>query len=1808
MKGLGDEGDDTVAHGTAPPKSTGGGGYVFEDKVSAWFLAHMLTGVPPLGVDFGQLESVSFQTKVDGWYLDDLLLSFDGGRRYAISVKSSDQFEHARAPADFVSAIWNQWLGGSPFDAETDYMGLASAPQQPDVRRALASLVRKATAGEGLGDRYTKKGWASVEERSLFSSLSCPQELAVTHDVTEKNTSDLLRHLKFREFDFEDDPSRSETEAVECCRSALTCRELSQGRKLWDRLLRISAELRPHAGKVAYTELLARLRTEFDLAGFPDLEPDWLRLRKLTLTNVGQVPDSIGQKVRLSRQEDIAGIESQIAEKPVVVLVGPSGVGKSTTAKQWAEQLLSHREICLWFNANSFDGRDFAAFEAALRLNNSLDKLLRSVPNPRSVLIVDGLDRLYDDNAFRTLASLLRALELDQRDTPWRVLLTCQTQEWRRLRDSLRKAGVQVTGLHPRECRPFAVSELTAVWQEFPHIAHLQDEVRLHPLFSNLEILDFIVGQLQETGEVPDSDLVGEASIAKWFYETKIALGPRKALRTRLSKRLAERLADSLTPSLSLEEFSDAELPFLEEELEREHICIVADGRISFRHDLLGDWVRLSILLSEQGDLEVFLRTRLDSPLWHRAVRLYGMYLLEHVGDVDKWRDIINASDSVEDALLQDLLLESVMFAANAVTLLDRIESDLMIDEGRLLQRLVKRFLLTATVPAPIVEQSASAVLAAQYRKPDVHYWPPVIQFLYKHRRRVVDFAPVRAAEVVQLWLENSPSGAPLRLESAELGLMLGEKALEELSLQVVDRTGFIRSLFVAAITAATELPDAAAAFALKASKRTADSSALEASPPAFPRLTSYSSQGQHNPWDYAPFGEVEPRFREVALDTVGLLPLIKARPAVAREVVLASLIERPQASEVWRRGPIESLHLDLHRLPGMGGYFYLDGPFLGFLRVNFDEGLMLIEQLVYFATWRWSQCFAKRAQESKGARDDRGMQDEQPSCECLVVELPEENRRFLGNGHVYGWAAGLGNPPPPPAVLTALMALEQYLYMEMNEGRPVDAKVRLVLERCRSVALLQVLCDVGKRQPELFEGPLRPLLAIPEIYFWDISASVHGRAHLMLGVVMRPEFVIEMAKAFHELPHRTLVLRDVATELFLNRQAVRDSLEKARSSWEQTLEVLPDGRFRQFLESLVIRFTAENYVRMKHPEHGWVLVNQRVWELYNAQAEGRKALERTRWILELLNFCQDRIARGAGLPGGNIDSFWNDIQTAASTVQQAFSQTKTQHRNGGPSVLDRRQTQSTAGRVFHLLLRRGVRAVCSRTTPRNVVSEEESVSKQPAIEYGPSDLPCDVAFDAVMAGVALLLCLHRDWLEQHPERKKWCLDVLQAVVLGRPQHALLDSPEGVTSWVWKFAAEALPSLWVEQPHNRELRILAAHLVFAPDYEAVGTLFNRCAESRALLGTNFDRLRQLLLERAKLLDLVNFLERRRYTLGDRHVARIRKRIARWACRRVSLFTRGRSFGSCSSWREVPSPPHVRSIRKALKRWQRYAYLDLELVRVAHNWLPAPDEALNERERQNILEFWREALGYVLARARTDDGLPHPNEKWILQGVASAIQYMNPDESPEDMWEPIADLPSNADRWVAEFLQAFHRYGLTCEPTPVGYAPLARKIIERVIQSHEESKDQSGWLRHYDVAEALLGLDRYTQKLWDTRHRILVGERSDLFKKWTETVPPYGYCIATFSNWLKGQAAEPIRLAALVWLQRWLNRGQEYYLLDRGGGEDAVAALLDQVWVQEESRLRDDANALEAFRWMLRYLAGRQNRTACELSRRIGGLV
>ena len=216
-------------------------------------------------------------------------------------------------------------------------------------------------------------------------------------------------------------------------------------------------------------------------------------------------------------------------------------------------------------------------------------------------------------------------------------------------------------------------------------------------LLSDLKILDLVARHASDAFDA--TEWVGESSITDWFWKAEVVRQgstPSRGARLRGGSRRGRAICcwDPCPSTIFLWR------TYLPSSLSR-LIAYASERLVTASRSLTmsGDWARLRILLGHRAELATFLRDRSASPLWHRAVRLLGVHLLETDGGVEEWRKTMAAFRG-DDPGVHDLLLEAPVFAANAADVLEAILPDLVAESnGALLRRLLGRFLAFATIP-----------------------------------------------------------------------------------------------------------------------------------------------------------------------------------------------------------------------------------------------------------------------------------------------------------------------------------------------------------------------------------------------------------------------------------------------------------------------------------------------------------------------------------------------------------------------------------------------------------------------------------------------------------------------------------------------------------------------------------------------------------------------------------------------------------------------------------------------------------------------------------------------------------------------------------------------------------------------------------------------------------------------------------------------------------------------------------------------------------------------------------------------------
>jgi hypothetical protein len=1186
--------------GTQPVKNLGGGGFTFEDRVGAWIAAAILAGAPPLDPDLGAPVRIDFQVAADGWRLDDALIGFERSR-CCISVKSYLQIEHGRASQEFVTRAWEELLGlsGSGFDPDADLVAMVTPPLEADTRGDLQELIRlaRAQAPSELAGRIAAQGYVSVGRRTLWDSFSLPDALAGADTGPVSNSpGEVVRRLRLLEADFEYSPSRALEQALSWCGQALA--DPSEAAELWEVLLVIVSEIRPAGGSVDVGLLSARLQRRFVLRERPDYESDWTLLRSLTERNMAQVPDSLAGGLRLDRAEILAQIEEAMRGARLVALVGPSGSGKTALAKAYGTAC--EDSVIVWLRAE-----EIAALTApggALR-HRLLDTLYAA--NRPTWVIVDGLDRAFSEAADVAVAELVNAVEHDA-TSPLAVMITSQQQEWASIGDRL-AARNAIAQWRVVAVSSFTDDELDTILDAYPALRDVVYRGRLTGVLRTPKVLDTILRALL-AGRVDQSSPVSgeESRFAEWFYE-RLARGSGhgRASRGALVMRLAELQGDRLQPQTPLTELDPAGLEFLDQ-LEHDGVCAQREGRVRFTHDLYGDWARYQVIVAHDADRPEYVGARLTSPLWHRAIRLHALAILDS-RDADAWRAEMTRLGGEQLGLLHDLFLEAPLFSAEPRPALERLWPTLIEGDGRLLRRLLARFLYVATVPHPgavaaitSVAEELSTEVAATHRLPYWPLWLPLLGALSDHAEEAATLAGDPVARITDLWLRWTPDDWPLREQAANLALARARGMLADEQATAYGADEARARAWRAMLAAVRERRDDV----IEISRLLAPDRDEQGDPTSEAREEASARRPR-----------VDRVFRETCLDSDALHPLIAADPALAGAILFAAMAPRPP-----RGFGIPGDELGVGRLAGWFVPLYTRGPFLAFLRAAPADARGFVLQLIDAATDRWAQ-----------TRGDGG------GAMSVTMPLADGSTRELrGDEQVMQWYRGDAQVPSP--IACALMALEKWLYDEADAGHDITEVVEDLLASTSSIAIVGLLIAIGCRDPQLFAGPLRPLLAMPELYVWDSRYKLHERQHLLIRLFREPAEFRRLAEEWFLLEHRRVTLEQRAQQLMLTDSAIASYLSQQVPGWRSRLD--GDGE-PAALRFLIARLDRTNW-KERATEQG-----ERYWECeppaeLRAESERTTAeLQQSAFWLEFPGQCRAILDGQLALSEGTLDEFW---------------------------------------------------------------------------------------------------------------------------------------------------------------------------------------------------------------------------------------------------------------------------------------------------------------------------------------------------------------------------------------------------------------------------------------------------------------------------------------------------------------------------------------------------------------------------------------
>lgn len=1236
-------------------RETSGAGFEFEDLIAAWQLVKALSGeqMPGVGGVGTQLQA---QVSTLGWHFDDLLLTGEakgGPRRLAISAKGNQQVSASALPSDFVTQAWEQWRDPQgPFNRASDGLALVTLGTHTKFQ-ATWREVKNACSGSDVALAMSRIG-SNTKQSRVFGSVQEPGG-----NASDEETIELIRRLHVLPVDFQSAHSETKNQSIAQCRHLLESGDVSEAEGLWNELVNVAAEVRLRKGTITVPDLWSRLRVQFGLRQHPDFAGDRETLYNITADQKARIATELPSGYAVPRTEEKALFQTAVADTDVTVVFGESGCGKSALVKTVLDvEFRSWNQV--WFGPEELKTALSAARRGNLPLRHELSRVLNATVKPRNVLVIDSAERI-EASEFHVIRELLQAIlpAVAQPEAAWRVVVLTQPQGWVEGEETMlggrRAAFVELERVTGGDVKLALLSSPTLGW-----LAAHDDTVAA---LTNLRTLGWVI----TAGTALGSNATGLAShtaIADrlWKYWTR-GRADVQALMMRLAQREA-----SFERSFALTDLDPADTAiFTQCPSELPLQLNERTNRVEFEHDLAADWARFQFLKQVWRDTLQWTAFA-QNPLWTNALRMLGQFLLRQSAKTGPaWDIAFDAAAAAKNELAGDILLDALCLDPEAERFLtDRLEL-LLANDAKVFNRLLLRFHHIATVPIggpPATDSAVGLYIEAQYRSIVFGRWPPLLRFLVAQREHLRGLVSSALARVIETWLTKTPrelsKGAlmPFRREMAEIALAMARTVQVQKGHSVMYMTREY-SLYTAPLAGAADLPEEVGNWALElAGRRNVDADVerriaavrrekamahakrLETDPEykerqeKLRRMPPSISQFRERlpPWPLGARGEVDKDFRTACFKENGLQPLMRARPELAAEILLALIIEDQPEREYGSNHVDVDLGLDFPEDAYPTAFW--KSPFSAFLQVAPDVALDALIALVNFSTERW------RAEAMKGHEGP-------PPGVTLQFEAGSE-RAFPGWRQVFGWPQT--NSLRNGSLFCALDALERWLTFQLDADEDITAIVERLLHEGNSAALVSVLLNVAKYRPSLLTGALAPLLTFPNLFHWD-SVRVERIAHNFVGLnwLQGGQAMFDFARNWTLAPHRQKRFLDVVVELLLANHDVARRLKALVSTW-----TLPeDPKEALEFKLLFAALDSANYRPTADPETG-AEVTKLVWpddlslEVQSWQSEEAQPLT----YLLTPDRCEQRLQSGQTLTDEEAVYLYGLIKTCEADTE----------------------------------------------------------------------------------------------------------------------------------------------------------------------------------------------------------------------------------------------------------------------------------------------------------------------------------------------------------------------------------------------------------------------------------------------------------------------------------------------------------------------------------------------------------------------------
>lgn len=1826
-----------MAKQVAPVSLTGGLGFYFEDCVAGRFLIDMLAGLQSFGPEFGLVSHLDWQTRDTGRLLDDLMVTLntkESAHRVEFSIKSNRQVTGSGFPKNFVESVWEEWLHteSTAFDPKHDLLILVVGELGNEVNEAWTKLLREsiATTSDRMVGRLTpavtnhssvdaidyktntdEGSQSSETERNLFNSLHCPTLLQDGDNTSEQTTIEVIRRVRLLRYDFLSTTSQDEARAIADCQKLLVSGNSEEAIKLWQLIVQIAAEQRGKGGSLVLAGLLDKLRYSFKLAVHPCYRSDLKALVRVTDETMRDVQLTVGGEIHLDRIGEIQALSDFLATSGICFAAGDSGCGKSALAKEVQKNF----GCFVALSPDLFEKGTHLSVEQSIGLSHPLVDILVNC-HERCLLLFDSLEN-YSDGGIRLAGKIIAELQNNEHAKHVNVLITVQIEASARVVNLLSDSGVERALLELVPILNPSNDQIQTVLDSIPGLPWGTLHQDLRPVLRNLKILDWVVRSAQEGGRMNHDAVTGLITLIDYLWMRWAESDSQDLASANVIKKIATIEATKLSSGVATSSLEHSELTSLPR-LMTKGILNRRNEQVRFSHGLVGDWARLKVFIGEDPTSSEARITRASVASWHRAVRLYGRWVLTQPNGGQRWIDALNrvGDTTTERIVVRDLLLESIIVADESKEWIGSVWPQLIADDARLLKILLKRFMFVATVPDLRVRKlldfaKISPEVEAEFRFPIGLYWTGVLSAFGDHSNDVCRLVPEDAARICKMWLEKTPIKStletpfPYRLEVSRLAMQIADDVFLKHAERNDVKSGLARIAYEVALLSANEFPDEVSQFALEVARRRpysqhyleavarADNAKkdswtqLERSDPERAKMLSELStpvfpQGPlADPWPDGPSDRVDDDFGGAILNSTCLYPLIELRPLVASEVLLAVCIEAPKHEDLF--GGLDLVD-DFGVNSWHKGYppLYFRGPFLRLLRVSPAHGIDFVLRLVNFATKRWLHQEVR----NRELRVPNVYFREDANQTSVEVRINDEWKTWLGDRQVYNWHMGYMDCK---IVACALMALEKWIYEQIESGSDVNEWLNKMVEQSESVAFAAILINVGKHSPDRFVSPLTPLLGVTEFYFWDRRNRVE-HANISTGLVgwwNEPHELAKLAREWHKLPHREYDFQALVVWLMLHMPSIKLLFDSYRDRWRERSKGESEHDILFLLEQLDHR----NYKHTPLPDGKSKVEYVLPKYMENiAKSKSKESGDSMRLVTFSID-CRLVLDGEKKIAIEDIDGFWNTLISISNQV----------------------------------------------------CSDDDIVRKS----------------DCVAGGIAVLIGRFSKWLDEHEANKRWVLTRINGFISDPPKYRNFDHPNSSGDWGWEcFLSECGVYLLASDPDSEQAKQIVANGVVSYHYGTTARTMSLAFQHRSKIQQNFALMQAMAISWASIryrCDAVrDFITNDQRFTNSEEIPKAEKSVELVAQELsqslqveikelISRFIDGSLPSIDIATTNVDGVAKLDQLEKAgIKIWRhrknRHSEeshfrgrtkmhreevgIDLAVLKASFSWLDI-SKAESVQDRKNVLSHIQDLLGIMLGRfslATENDaqavadsfefeGLPNDFDGWLLGIVAKTIVQMHEQEMPENLWRPILELSDAAHVWTERFFWYWFEDGSLQTPSMEVFVVRWRDMIRFALGSNvwDPSKNDASLLG--DRVYELLGYHLGQKYISGNQHlaSLIEGMWTEfelVFEKWFKLPKICG----GFTQSLAGPGYEKILCRGIKYIHSAMKNHKESSFRRQSDFNMHLVSVLDRCLREYPSEVTSDDELKDAISSLLTGLVSYGNNAAMVIRDRFVSLI